>query len=125
MIIWVFGPSGVGKKTLMFSTTNTNYKHEIRDKFGLNKYDTVIPVVIPNRKSTRNSDQRDEQIITRREIIANIYDMHSWNSKVCFMIHGQSIDLNFNIIKDIHENNLLISSNGGLLKNNLKALYIH
>lgn len=80
-VIWFFGASATGKKTLMCKMANTDKIHPFRYELGISIRDTVIPVIIPY--PFRMPEKR-------KAIIDGLYQS---DLPVVFLVHGQDKDL--------------------------------
>lgn len=93
--VWFFGPSAVGKKTLLFQLADVgNRRHELAVELGLGKHDLVLPVVIPNHIRGKRGDEYERMLDARIETFSQIY--RSQIQAICLM-HGQGIDVSADI----------------------------
>lgn len=94
-VIWVFGPSSVGKKSLMFRLANSGSRHSVvAQKFGIGPTDLVIPVVIPTRTRNKSEEEVKEVVSRRLQALKSVYESEL-DAK--WIIHMQAIDLRENI----------------------------
>ena len=96
-VIWIFGPSSVGKKTLI--SKSAYERTEIHDVVKIK--DSIILPVILFRKGHNDS----EIINIRRNVFISIYNMLNLKSLTSYsiipVIHGQYIDIRYNILLDV------------------------
>lgn len=89
MIVWFFGASATGKKTMMLNAANTNFfPNTGRDLLGIDKNDLVVPIIVPNRKSGRREKCHLEN---RIRILSMLYTSPPIPGHL--LIHGQTIDI--------------------------------
>lgn len=92
MIIWIFGDSGVGKKTLIRNLTsfNSSYKNnqQIRSVFGLSDDDIILPVIIQYKKNSK-----------RLNVFTELYENDS--KQISYIIHGQYYDFGDRVLNQL------------------------
>lgn len=94
-VIWIFGPSSIGKKSLMFRLANPAGRHSATAaSFSLEKNDMVLPVVIPSRTIGKTKEERVDVIVRRLAALEGIYRS---NLRAKWIVHMQSIDIRENI----------------------------
>jgi len=111
-IVWVFGLSAVGKKTLINQSQNLNLTpNKYLDVLNIKSCEKIIiPIIIPS-----NFKQ------TRKDFFCEIFKSKFPNSLI--LIHGQWVDIQWNILSYLKERYpnkfnkcLLIKKNEGLCK---------
>src|SRR5690554_2541229 len=114
MMLWVYGPAGIGKKTLIFSAASTNYRGSgIVKKLGVGFNDLVIPLVIPNRVGGKSHEEVIE-VVRRREAI--IHDAYSSKMDAVWLIHMQTVDIAYGISERVVSKNSHVESCAVYLK---------
>lgn len=94
-VIWLFGPSSVGKKSLMFRLANSGGRHSlVAQTFGVGPADLVIPVVIPTRARGKSEVEVREVVSRRLRALRSVYESEL-DAK--WIVHMQAIDLRENI----------------------------
>lgn len=89
-IIWIFGPSAVGKKTLIKKICYNNiYNGDVKNRANIKPFDCNIPIIIPN-----------SLYFKRLEILDNVFNNNLYFN---YIIHGQYVDI-YNDILDTLKN---------------------
>src|SRR5690554_3368666 len=99
--IWFFGPTASGKRTRLFWLADiVNRRHGLARTLGLNRYDLVLPAVIPNRIRGKQGEEYRQILERRTALLTQIF---SANIDAVWLIHGQRIDIKEDIPGRISE----------------------
>lgn len=92
MIVWLFGDSGIGKKTLIRNITAFSSEYEknkqLRELFGFEKKDIILPVIIQNKQNKK-----------RLEVFKELYRNDS--KQISHIIHGQYYDFGERVLNQL------------------------
>jgi hypothetical protein len=100
-VVWFFGPSAAGKKTLLYQLTSLqNRRHQLAIELGLGSQDLVLPVVIPNRIRGKRGEEYQKLLDTRIRLITQIYGAEI---DAVWLIHGQGIDIAADVLGHIKQ----------------------
>lgn len=90
--IWIYGPSAIGKKTLIYNLSHIMNPRDcaFSRAVGIRARQPIIPVVLDNRRAGKSKESVYKMRQDRLALFRNIYQS---NFGVTWLIQGQSIDL--------------------------------